>query len=1230
MRTTPSTANAGNAAIRKALHLGRDFHYTDKGRSAEEGTTLTCSNCGTINEGGRKFCMECGHPLAAARANCGATNPPEAKFCGECGNALARVPGGQSPGAAIRVLPGHSRDDSLPVAERRLVSVLFADLVGFTTLSESRDAEDVRELLGRYFDKARHLVALYGGAVEKFIGDAVMAVWGTPTTQEDDAERSVRAALELVEAVNELGKEVRLPYLRARAGVLTGEAAVTIGAEGQGMVAGDLVNTASRLQSLADPGTVLVGDSTRRVTDAAVAYEDAGVHELKGKSEPVRLWRAERIIAGIGGAIKSSSYEGQFVGRQRELRLLKELFHASAESHKAQLASVIGIAGIGKSRLTWEFFKYIDGLAQDIWWHRGRCLSYGEGVTYWALAEMARMRARITEGEEASAARAKLGAVVDEFVKDPEERRWIEPRLAHLLGLEERTGGKREDLFAAWRLFFERIARRDPVVMVFDDIQWADASLLDFIEYLLEWSKDLPIFVVTLGRPEVLEQRPTWGVGKRTTALFLEPLSADAMRELVENLVPGLPPRLGEEIVDRAEGVPLYAVETVRMLIDRELVFKRDNVFTARADITTLEIPQTLHALIAARLDGLPASERHLLQDASVFGKTFTKAAITSLSEFHQQQEQQVQALLTSLVRKEFLSLQADPRSPDRGQYGFLQDLVKRVAYQTLSKRDRKVRHLTAARYLETTWGGDADEIVEVVGSHYLQAFGLCPEDDDAPILRRRARELLAQAGERAGSLAANEEAESYFCQAADLTDDPVERAMLLDRAGAMAGAGARTHQAIAHLEEARDLLENEGESHRAARVSARLGERMWDVGRIDDAVEMMDRSFAVLSDDIPDEDIASLAAQLGRLLLFAGRPEPAAGRINMALEAAESLGLPEVLSEALNTQAVLRLFQGRKGEAVALLRYALEIALEDDLPSSALRAYFNLAAIEINYDRYENSRGYVEDGLLLARRLGHRQWEWNLLSQDVYPLFALGKWDAAVANVDEIPPESFSLARSVSATLIGVLPLIHAHRGELEEASKHLDAFAEAETSADVQERVAFSLGKAAILRSRGRSAEALKTVQVAVNDAHDKLDVASEFFREAAVEAIESAFLENDESAVREVLAIIDETPPGGLPQSLWAHSLRAKARLAIRSGDSTDAESMLRRSVHVFRELSVTFWMAVTLLELAEWLYEQGREKDAAPMADEAQEVFAALRAYPWLQRVSRLPIGSNLTA
>ncbi len=414
---------------------------------------MNCGSCGAPNEAGRKFCLQCGTRLIAGCPTCGTPNTPGARFCGECGSTLAA-----SDGAAPVSADTAASSAAGPTSERRLVSVLFADLVGFTAISESRDAEDVRELLNGYFETCREVVERYGGAVEKFIGDAVMAVWGAPVAREDDAERAVRAALDLVDAVVRLREEAGVPGLALRAGVLTGEAAVTLGATGMGMVAGDMVNTASRLQSVAPPGTVLVGEATRRAASDAITFEPAGEQLLKGKEAPVPAFRALRVVAKRGGVGRSERLEPPFVGRDSELRLIKDFFHATARDRGVRLVSVMGQAGIGKSRLAWEFHKYLDGLTELAYWHQGRSPSYGDGVSFWALGEMVRMRAGIGEGDDAETTRARLSETLHQFVPDAAERQSLEGPLLQLLGVADAHGRERSELFSAWRTFFERLA----------------------------------------------------------------------------------------------------------------------------------------------------------------------------------------------------------------------------------------------------------------------------------------------------------------------------------------------------------------------------------------------------------------------------------------------------------------------------------------------------------------------------------------------------------------------------------------------------------------------------------------------------------------------------------------------------------------------------------------------------------------------------------------------------
>jgi class 3 adenylate cyclase/tetratricopeptide (TPR) repeat protein len=1159
-----------------------------------------CPSCGSVNEPGRKFCGECGTALARACPSCGTPNAPSVKFCGECGASLAIS--AAAPADPARVAPA---------AERRLVSVLFADLVGFTTLSESRDSEEVRELLSRYFDTSRRLIELYGGTVEKFIGDAVMAVWGTPTATEDDAERAVRAALDLVAAVSALGDEVNAPELKARAGVLTGEAAVTIGAEGQGMVAGDLVNTASRVQSVAEPGMVFVGESTRRSTERTIVYVEAGSFELKGKEGLTPLWTAQRVVSGLRGSLKSQGLEAPFVGRDRELRQIKDLFHASAEERKAHLVSVTGVAGIGKSRLAWEFYKYFDGIAETVYWHRGRCLSYGEGVTYWALADMVRMRCRIAEEEEPASALGKLQATLEEHILDAEERGFLEPRLGQLLGLTEHQARDQQDLFAAWRLFFERLAESYPTVLAFEDMQWADASLLDFVEYLLDWSRNHPIFVITLARPELLERRPTWGAGQRSfTSLYLEPLSQHAMEDLLSGLVPGLPSEVRDRILTRAEGIPLYAIETVRTLLDRGLLVQEGSAYRLTGPVEALEVPETLHALIAARLDGLSAEERRLLQDAAVLGKTFTRDAVAALSG----PDFEIEPLLTALVRKEVLGVQADPRSPEHGQYGFLQDLVRHVAYETLSRRERRSRHLAAAEYLRSAFAADEDEVVEVIASHYLAAHEIAPDAEDAAETRDKAQAMLVRAGERAESLAAAAEARRYFEHAAELAEDVSGRAGLLCRAGDMAAHAADPGAARRLFEESIALHEKQGDTHAAARVVWRLARVDIATGHRDEAIARGERAFSVISHDEPDEDLAQLAARLALAYWFGGDLERAAERAELALDIAEAHAYPEALAIALRAKAGVVHSRGHAREAGALLKEALQIALDHDIVDQAGICYFWLSDRCFQRDAYADALGYLDEALALTRRLGDRPSEWSVLAERTYPLFMLGRWDEALAASEEFTQEEVDAAGTMMSLLDGAGG-VHIQRGDLEAARRILSMFARHEESTDVQELAGYLSARAALRRAEGRLPEALIDGEAAL-EVGRTLGITAQSAKQGIVEAVEAALELGDSAKIEDVLANVESVPRGTRPPFLDAQVSRFRARLG---NDSAGYEAAAER----FRELGLPFWLAVTLLEHGELT---GDESSLA----EAREIFEGLKATPWLERAASIGTTAKVPA
>ena len=920
---------------------------------------MPCPRCETPSQPGQKFCANCGLQLARSCPNCGTTYEGIPRFCADCGHQLIPTDTtAEQPAVAVNPPPTPTS-----AAERRYVSVLFADLVGFTQLSEQQDPEEVRELLSHYFETARQVIERYGGAVEKFIGDAVMAVWGAPVAREDDAERAVRAALELVDRVKQLSAGGQ--GLTLRAGVLSGEAAVTPGRTGEGMIAGDLVNTASRLQSVAPSGVVLVGESTQRATSAAIAYEPAGEQLLKGKQAPVAAWRALRVVARIGGEGRDEGLEPPFVGRDEELRLLKEQVHAAERERKLRVVAITGQAGMGKSRLAWELEKYLDGLAGPLYyWHQGRSPSYGEGITYWALGEMVRRRARIAEGEDENTTREKLRATLAEFVPNAEERRWLEPALGGLLGIDEADWDAREQLFSAWRTYFERIADQGTTILVFEDLQWADMGLLDFIDHLLEWTRDKPILIVTLARPELLERRPNFGVGHRAfAAQRLEPLSDEAMAELLSGLVPDLPDADMARIVGRAEGVPLFAVETVRSLVDAGHLVRRDEAYVPIGDLPTLDIPPTLHALIASRLDSLPPEDRSLLQNASVLGIVFSVPALASLAG---RPGEEIEGRLRQLAHKELLALETDPRSPERGQYRFRQGLIREVTYGTLARRDRRALHLAAARYFDTL--GD-EELAGVLANHYFEAYQAAPEGEEGAAVAAQARVALRSAAERAFRLHSHDQAVAYYEKALTVTFDEDDKTELMTLAARSADAAGHVEKSEALLRDAIARYEQRGDTARAADTTGWLGGRLLESSRIDEAIELLTKALAQLP---PDEVLGAieLKGQLARGRMFRDEADEALGVVSEALAAVESLHAPGLSLQLIITKSWALSSLGRQREALALLMGAHWMADDEGELWPRIRTRYNAPGYLMSRDP-RRSLQFALEGQAIAEQNG-------------------------------------------------------------------------------------------------------------------------------------------------------------------------------------------------------------------------------------------------------------------
>jgi len=1165
---------------------------------------VICSNCGAEALPGDEFCDECGSPIAGGCATCGFVNRAGAKFCKKCGKPLD-VAGNPHPAGTSRPAePTLARrpPQETVVAEIRLVSVLFADLVGFTALSESRDPEEVRELLSRYFDVCRGLIERYGGTVEKFIGDAVMAVWGAPAATEDDAERAVRTALELVTAVAALGAEVGVPTLRARAGVLTGEAAVTLGATGQGMVAGDLVNTASRLQSAAEPGSVLVGEATMRAAGQAIAFTDLDPLTLKGKEEPVPVWRAERVVAQRRGVGRSERVEPPFVGREVELRLLKELLHATIREQRVRLVSVTGLAGIGKSRLAWEFLKYVDGLAATIYWQQGRSPSYGEGITFWALGEMVRMRAGISEGEDPSQARAKLAASVAEFVPEVEERRWVEQALASLLGLADAPGGDREELFSAWRTFFERIAERGPTVLVFEDLQWADPGLIDFIESIVEWSRTRAIFVLTLSRPELLQRRHTWGAGQRSfTALHLEPLAPEAMAALLRGFVAGLPEAVVAQVLQRAEGVPLYAVETIRMLVDRGQLVERDGALSVSGTLGVLEIPDTLHALIASRLDGVPPAERSLLQDAAVLGQSFSISALAAVSG---RDPAALATPLRDLVRKELLAFDTDPRSPERGQYGFVQGLIREVAYGTLAKPERRAKHVAAAGYFE---GLDDEELVGVVATHYAEAQRATAEGPERDSLAARAREWLTLAGRRALALGSPEQALTYLEQALVLTQDPAERAALLDTAGDAAFRTDAFERAVAHLEAAVTAHRRVGDADAVGRSTARLAEVLGDgMERVADAIARAQPVLTELGETGNERARADLAATLASLRSSSGTSDQALAWAETACTLAERLDDTDLLGRAIGAKSAVLFRVGRHREAVMLARGRMALAAKAGSLVEQAWASMYVSLFVGDEDPHEAIRLQLESAEL-ARRAGVRTLETVNLLNAAESATNLGQWDDARAALIALRQRDLPGPRQTQREYCDAV--LAAFSGDTALALELLATAARGDATEDVTARANNHRARAAVHLAIG-------DLETAHQHASAALAAEPSGINSAAALAIQqrAALWLGDLGRAGEALTGMQAF------RGRWMAAVRltADAGLAALETRHDESASAYARALDAWRTIDSPLDLALCALDRAIL-----RGPDSAPGGDddEAREIFIRIGAIPFLARLDQ---------
>jgi predicted ATPase len=1066
------------------------------------------------------------------------------------------------------------------------------------------------------------VIGRYGGVVEKFIGDAVMAVWGTPVAAEGDAERAVRAGLDLVAAVAQLGTDAGVPGLAARAGVVTGEVAVTLGATNEGMVAGDAVNTAARVQTAAEPGTVLADGATQRLASGGVGFADAGEHALKGKAGPQHLWRAVRVLADVGGSQRVDGLEAPLTGRDAELRTVKELFHAAAERRVPRLVLVSGPAGVGKSRLGWEFEKYVDGLAGDVWWHRGRCLPYGDGVAFWALAEIVRQRLSIAEEDPADVAAGKLVAGVDRYVPDLGERAYVGVRLDRLLGVTvagdsgEPLG--RDELFAGWRLFFERLAGVQPVVLLVEDAQYADAGMLDFLDHLTDWVRDLPVFILVFARPELGRVRSGFGTGRNRITLTLDPLDAAAMDALVKALVPGMPPAARVAVTGQAQGIPLFAVETIRSLIDRDIVQPIEGVYRLVGDVGELAVPDSLHALLAARLDALDPGVRRLVADATVLGTTFPAEALIAVSG---QDENVVRAALDELVRREVLAISADPLSPERGSYGFAQNMLRQVAYDTLSRRDRKARHLTVAAHLRAAFPSDGEEVADVIARHYLDALDAVPDDPDTGQIREQAIGALIRAAERAERTGAPALADASYAKAAELAaaqpqipDGQPDPGELWERAAKAAVTSGDYPTAIKHADRARDHHLGRGQARAAARAQSIAGHALQLRGHHSEARDRLTAAVEVLRPD-PDTDTVYALGQLAELEAVAGSPD--ADRLTTeALTLGQALGTsPGQLARLFNARGLYHSAAERRPEAVAYLTQARRLAEQARDNALLGLVLLNLADALNATDPAEGAK-IARTAAEHARRAGARDYLAYAIQNLAQAMLMLGDWDTADQELTHTADADGLADHDLIACSRGSLAALH---GDTTTAETMMAALPVMRASEDPQDKAAISVVEAFTTASR-QPQNALHHARAVLAYA-DTIGISHECPRWAWPLAARSAYELGDADAVRELLAMLDSYQPGQLAPMLRAERDLARTRLAVDDGDPA-AAALFAAAVSGLRELSTPYHIAHGLLDHAQYLNRLGDTEAAETAINEARDIADHLRCQPLLDRAAGL--------
>jgi class 3 adenylate cyclase/tetratricopeptide (TPR) repeat protein len=1140
------------------------------------------------------------------------------------------------PGEVTRA--GRPRGDSGPSGaaaldldeERKVVSILFVDLVGFTARADRADPEDVRATLRPYYTCVRRELARWGATVEKFIGDAVMATFGAPVAHEDDAERAVRAGLRVMRAIQELNAAEPGLGLSLRAAVTTGEAVVARRprpAAGEGIATGDVVNTAARLQAVAPAGSVVVDEATYRTTRHLVDYATLEPVSVPGKAGPTRVWRAEGARSRYG-ADPALATPSPFIGRSHELALLKAMYARAVREASVQLVTVTGEAGVGKSRLVREFRAFVDWQPERARWRQGRCLSYGEGITFWALGEVVKSQAGILESDGPHEAIDKLGAAIGAIVEDPTEREWLRARLALLIGASPPGLGvpaERTESFAAWRRFLEAIAADRPLVLVFEDVHWAGAELLEFVEHLVDWAATLPFLVLCTARPELFERRPGWGGGKRdSTILALSPLSSEeTARLLAANLSEAaLPPETQAALLERAGGNPLYAEEFARMLTDRGMLERRGPTMQL-ASGADIPVPETIQAVIAARLDTLPPQRKALLHDAAVVGRAFWVGALAFMSG---RDERTVEQELRMVAKKELLRPARHSTVNGQAEYSFAHLLIRDVAYQQIPRAARVRKHRAAAAWIERLAKDRVADHAEILAYHYGQALQLARAAglaDDTRELEDQARRFLIMAGDRALEVDARK-AEAFYRQALELCPPQHgDRAGLLGKAAEAALVDGRFPEAQRDFEEAIAECRARGDTVGAGEAMVRLARTYWFRGETDTKRTLLARAVELLEREPPGRELALAYTHTAADHMVANRSGDCVIWSEKALALAQRLGLD---AEAIRARQLRGLAGCQLGDVVgglADLREALRQSLDLGLGNETIRSYGNLGDWVWVAEGPARGLDVKRAGIEFGERRGLTLPVMWAKAETLWPLFDLGRWDELVRVAGElIEWDRRQASGQVTVVALTYTAYVLVCRGSSSEAQALAEEFLpRAREIRDPQVLVPAVAVVSLIEHARGNHSTAVRLVEEIEEITRDRPVFRARHLPEALRVCVAAGAIELAEG-------LLDT---GGHLAARHQHSvLTGRAVLTEARGRHDEASTLYGEAAERWADYGFALEQGQTSLGAGRCLVALGRRDEAAARLDAARRVFDALGARPLLAEADRLQARARIEA